>query len=82
MAISYICDRDKAKKNVTVQIDSIEKLEKDTNKFLDNVKNINEKCRELNESINEVKKSNKIASSLFFDLDVEEEKISDLKDLL
>lgn len=82
MAISYICDRDKAKKNVTVQIDSIKNLEKNTNKFLDNIKSINEKCRKLNKCISEIGKSNKMASISCHDLDVEEEKVGDLKDLL
>ena len=41
MAILYVCSRDRAKKNTTVQVSDIQELASTPEKILDHLKNVN-----------------------------------------
>lgn len=80
MAISYICNRDKTKRNVTIQFLSVKIFEENSDRALKKIKNINKKCRELNSRITEIAICNR-SSLLPLDFCVKKEKINDLKTL-
>lgn len=79
MTISYICNRDKEKKNVTIQFCDINKLDKDSGKVLSKIKERNKKCCELNKHINKIARYNKL-SSLMIKANIDKELLVDLND--
>lgn len=80
MAILYISNHGK-NNSVTVQFFNMMDFEKDFYMILENVKNNNKKCRELNKDINKIAMYNKL-SLLPKDFCIKHEKIDDLEKLM